>query len=65
MTARTGITDEGDGAEYQFGALFGSSFGDDRGHALIAAEYSRSEGIDVSSKPYGFADIGGTVATFV
>ncbi len=64
VTARTGITDEGDGAEYQFGALFGSKFGDDRGHALIAAEYSRSEGIDVSSKPYGFADIGGTVATF-
>lgn len=64
VTARTGITDEGDGAEYQFGALFGSNFGDDRGHALIAAEYSRSEGIGVSSKPYGFADIGGTVATF-
>lgn len=64
MTARTGITDEGDGAEYQFGALFGSRFDGDRGGVLVAAEYSRSEGIDVSSKPYGFADIGGTVATF-
>lgn len=64
IRTRTGITDEGDGAEYSIAGLLGSSFADDRGHALLAGEFTQSDAIDVSSRPYGFADIGGTVASF-
>jgi outer membrane receptor protein involved in Fe transport len=64
IRARTGITDRGDGGERSVSGLFGAKFAGDRGHALLAAEYSRSDAIDVSSRSYGFADNGGTVASF-
>lgn len=64
MRARAGVSGEGDGEEYGISAMFGSSFADNRGHGLIAAEYSDSHAIQVSDRPYGFADIGGTVASF-
>ena len=62
--ARGGITDEGDGAEYSLSGLLGATFAGNRGHMLLAAEFTQSDAIDVSSRPYGFADIGGTVASF-
>jgi len=64
ITARSGISGEGDGAEFAVSGLFGGAFGDGRGHALIAGEYTESQAIDVADRFYGFADNGGTVATF-
>ncbi|MBO9711635.1 TonB-dependent receptor [Sphingomonas sp.] len=64
IRARAGITDRGDGGERSVSGIFGAKFADDRGHVLLAAEYARSDAIDVSSRSYGFADNGGTVASF-
>lgn len=40
-----GITDEGDGFNYSFSGAAGLSFGDGRGHFLIAGEYAHRDGI--------------------
>lgn len=40
LNASTSITERGDGAERQIGILMGSDFADDRGHAMLAFEYT-------------------------
>jgi len=45
VSARVGVTDEGDGQEYKLGALLGDTFSDDRGSALFSVEYTKQEGI--------------------
>jgi len=43
--AQAGISGEGDGERYDLFAKVGKNFGDDRGNIVIAADYSRDDGL--------------------
>ncbi|MEE4199676.1 TonB-dependent receptor domain-containing protein [Erythrobacter sp.] len=43
--ARGGISDNGDGERFELFGKFGKNFGDDRGNFVIAADYSRDDGL--------------------
>lgn len=45
VTADSGITDDGDGFNYSFGAAGGWSFGGGRGHLLVSGEIAHRDGI--------------------
>ena len=46
LRIRGGMNEVGDGEEYQYGALVGANFADDRGNVMIGMEYSkRSEAL--------------------
>jgi outer membrane receptor protein involved in Fe transport len=45
LSADSGITQYGDGANYSFQAAGGFSFADGRGHVLLSGEYAHTDGI--------------------
>ena len=45
LSAQGGITDRGDGENYELSAAWGTSFADGRGHFLASAEYYDQQGI--------------------
>jgi outer membrane receptor protein involved in Fe transport len=45
LSAQGGITDRGDGENYELSAAYGTSFADGRGHFLASAEYYDQQGI--------------------
>lgn len=45
LTSQAGITEKGDGANYQFGAMMGTNFAEDRGNVMIYAGYTKEEGV--------------------
>jgi len=45
VSADSGVTDEGDGANYSFSAAAGRSFADGRGHVLVSGELAHRDGI--------------------
>ncbi|MGJ3629424.1 TonB-dependent receptor plug domain-containing protein [Sphingomonas sp. MMS24-JH45] len=45
VQADSGITEEGDGANYSFGVAGGFSFAGDRGHILVSGEVAHRDGI--------------------
>jgi outer membrane receptor protein involved in Fe transport len=45
LSAQGGITDRGDGENYELSAAYGTSFADGRGHFLASAEYYDQRGI--------------------
>jgi len=44
-TAQMGISQRGDGKEYNLGAAYGTSFSDGRGHFLASVEYNEAKGM--------------------
>lgn len=66
--AQAGISERGDVGNQRIGAAYGTSFGDDRGHILLSAEFYNNEGLrrnqrDIGTK--GFAYVGSTVGCAV
>ena len=47
-----GVSDRGDAETYFGSVAMGSNFGDDRGNAVVAFEYSRSESVLETERPY-------------
>ncbi|MBN8808686.1 MAG: TonB-dependent receptor [Sphingomonas sp.] len=45
LTSQSGITQEGDGANYQVGAMMGANFDDNRGNVMIYAGATREKGV--------------------
>ncbi len=45
VSAQSGVTDRGDGENYEISAAYGRSFAGGRGHFLLSAEYYDQEGI--------------------
>ncbi len=45
MDVQGGITDRGDGENYEISAIYGTSFAGGRGHVIVAGEYYNQEGI--------------------
>jgi iron complex outermembrane receptor protein len=45
FSGQTGVTDRGDGRNYEASAAYGQSFAGGRGHFLVSAEYYDQEGI--------------------
>lgn len=45
LDAQSGVSREGDAAEYRLGAMAGTSFGGGRGNIVAAVEYNKSEGL--------------------
>jgi outer membrane receptor protein involved in Fe transport len=45
VRAQTGISEQGDDQRFRFGALAGTSFAGGRGHIVVSADYSKSEGV--------------------
>src|SRR3546814_8835599 len=59
LSADSGITSYGDGANYSFQAAGGFSFADGRGHVLLSGEYAHRDGIfKVSRKWNAHGEIG-------
>ena len=56
LTARKGITDEGDGPTTSLSAAFGSKFAEDRGNFIFAVEYADRGSIPGRDRPF-FANI--------
>lgn len=56
LSAKTGITDEGDGRTVSASAAFGSRFADDRGSFLFAFEYADRDTVAGKDRPF-FANI--------
>lgn len=52
LSADTGITQYGDGANYSFQAAGGFSFGGGRGHVLLSGEYAHTDGIFKTSRKW-------------
>ena len=50
LNAQTGITEKGDGATYQLGALMGANLANGRGNVLVYAGYSREDAIYSSGR---------------
>lgn len=55
LDAQHGATTRGDGATNQISGILGGSFAEDRGHALLAFEYSDRATVEGASRPF-FAD---------
>jgi len=45
FSGQTGVTDRGDGQNYEISAAFGTTFAGGRGHFLISGEYYEQEGV--------------------
>ena len=45
LTAQSGITERGDGQNFQLGSLMGANFDDGRGNVMIYAGYTKEKGI--------------------
>ena len=56
LTAKQGLTDQGDGATTSIAAAFGSRFADDRGNVLFAFEYADRATVAGRDRPF-FANI--------
>ncbi|WP_423141772.1 TonB-dependent receptor plug domain-containing protein [Parablastomonas sp. CN1-191] len=56
LTAKTSITDEGDGATKSIAAAWGSSFADSKGRVLFALEYADRDAVAGRDRPF-FANI--------
>lgn len=56
LTAKTSITDEGDGATKSVAAAWGSSFADSKGRVLFALEYADRDAVAGRDRPF-FANI--------
>lgn len=56
LTAKKGITDEGDGGTLSLGAAFGSKFADGRGSFVFAFEYADRDAVAGKDRPF-FANI--------
>lgn len=56
LSAKTSITDEGDGATTSLSAAFGSKFADDRGRFLFAFEFADRNAVAGRDRPF-FANI--------
>jgi iron complex outermembrane recepter protein len=59
FNGRTGITEEGDGAEHSLSMLFGSNIADGRGNVMLGVEWSKREEVLAKNRDYysdGFKD---------
>jgi len=59
LNARTGITEEGDGAEHSISMLIGSSLADGRGNVMLGVEWSKRQEVLAKDRDYytdGFHD---------
>jgi outer membrane receptor protein involved in Fe transport len=59
--AQYGITEEGDGQEYQLSALFGTNYSDGRGNVMFGANYADRDDINGKNRSWvraGWADPG-------
>lgn len=56
LSAQHGATTKGDGATNQFSGIVGGNFGDGRGNAVLAFEYSNRALVEGSTRPF-FANI--------
>ncbi|MEJ0036025.1 MAG: TonB-dependent receptor [Gammaproteobacteria bacterium] len=52
ITGRTGITEQGDGAEHSISMLLGSSLADGRGNAMLGVEWSKRQEVLASDRDY-------------
>jgi outer membrane receptor protein involved in Fe transport len=52
LNARSGITEEGDGAEHSISMLLGSSLADGRGNAMLGVEWSKRQEVLASDRDY-------------
>ena len=53
LKADYGLSQHGDGDEYQVGAAWGTALFDDRGHFEVAARMRHQDMIPISERPYG------------
>ncbi|MEJ1964879.1 MAG: TonB-dependent receptor [Gammaproteobacteria bacterium] len=61
--AQYGITQEGDGQEYQASALFGTNYSDGRGNVMFGANYAKRDDINAKDRSWyraGWSDPGTT-----
>ncbi|WP_138379694.1 TonB-dependent receptor domain-containing protein [Luteithermobacter gelatinilyticus] len=56
FNSRFGISDEGDGEEYDLGATVGGTFGDDRGSAILHFSYNKKEMIESKDRDFSKSD---------
>lgn len=66
--AQAGISSRGDVGNQRLGAAYGTSFGDDRGHLLLSAEFYNNEGLKRNEREMGtkgYAYVGSTVGCVV
>ena len=54
VNGNLGITDEGDGFNYQINVAGGTDFADGRGHILLSGEYARSDGLFEVDRDWNF-----------
>ena len=52
FTGRSGITEEGDGAEHSLSMLLGSNVADGRGNVMLGVEWSKREEVLASNRDY-------------
>lgn len=54
MNANVGVSDEGDGFNYQINVAGGAEFAGGRGHVLLSGEYARSDGLFEVDRDWNF-----------
>ncbi|MET0291280.1 MAG: TonB-dependent receptor, partial [Steroidobacteraceae bacterium] len=52
VQVRSGITEEGDGAEHRFSVLMGSSLGDGRGNAMLGIEWTKRDEVLAADRDF-------------
>jgi outer membrane receptor protein involved in Fe transport len=57
FTGRSGITEEGDGAEHSLSMLLGSSLADGRGNAMLGVEWSKRQEVLAKDRDYWTAGL--------
>jgi len=56
VSGQYGVTEEGDGEQWQVQTVFGTNFADDRGNVSFAVEYNKQDGLVRNDRPEIYAN---------